>query len=231
MKKLKIIIILFAFNFILTGCSIQYNLNINEKTINENFNIVDEELTDTDNTNKMIEEELAIPRPSIRGEYDNPYSMVEVEGVSYYKKNVINNNSSKGINYLFDFNFSDFSNSAAFRTCYQEINIENKDLIFSLSTSPKFFCYEIFEQLDTVSVNITTKYKVISNNADTVKGNKYTWIITKDNANNKPINIKVKLEKDSIIDYNLLFIFGTIGIIAIIIILIVRRKSAISNKL
>ena len=49
--------------------------------------------------------------------------------------------------------------------------------------------------IDIIYFKIVTDYKVIQNNADTVNGNEYTWVIRKDNYGIKEIIIKLDQTK------------------------------------
>ena len=75
--------------------------------------------------------------------------------------------------------------------CYKYLtfmNTENKktkknELL--LSTSRQFLCFDKYDNLDDVTVTIRSKFKLKDTNADIVEKHKYTWNITKDNANDK----------------------------------------------
>ena len=105
-----------------------------------------------------------------------------------------------------------------------------------ISTSKKFLCFNNYNNLDDVTVNITTKKEVYSNNADSVNGNTYTWYINKDTKDDASIQMVINSEViDEGIPFweeNLLFIIVCIVLIfSGIVYLFIKRRSDKVNKI
>ena len=94
-----------------------------------------------------------------------------------------------------------------------------------------------YNTIDSYVVNIEIDKKVISHNADSVKGNVYTWNINKNNAADKIISIQfkndlldLKSEKEEKKDFNYMIIFIIFGLITLVLIIILGLIKSISNK-
>lgn len=175
MKK-RIILLLVA--LLLTGCTCEYNLNISNNTYTEKIII---NSSNSSELNKNWKIPVDIEEYEFIAGADGDY---EVSGDIYNYK--LNGNDLT-LNYTFT--KSSFSNSTIPNECYSKFSITNYEDSIIISTSDKFLCLDRYENLTSVKINITIDKPVTSNDADTVKGNTYTWLITKNNANNKPINI------------------------------------------
>ena len=85
-------------------------------------------------------------------------------------------------------------------------------------------------------INIITNNKVISNNADEVNNNKYTWHLSEDNKDNFKLKIKIAkgvysdngLTNSKVISY---VILGLIGIAIIIFIGVTIKYVKNKNKI
>lgn len=69
-------------------------------------------------------------------------------------------------------------------------------------------------------INIITKNKVLMNNADSAKGNTYTWHVTEDNKDD--LSIEIKIAKGQKAFDNSIIIYVLFGIIVVIIIFTIR---------
>ena len=83
--------------------------------------------------------------------------------------------------------------------------------------------------LDTLTINIKTKLKVLNSDADKVKGDTYTWYINQENKDNKPINIKISLAKS--VNYTFLVILSGIIMVSLIVFIYIFIKGKQNNKL
>lgn len=232
----KLIIPLIAI-FTLTSCTFQYNIKINKNTVDEIDKMINldrktwnsEEYIFGGYTFKdRVAEELEIATPVYRSTPVNPYDETYKEpGAAYYEKSLIQNTNEYGLEYKYKHAIKEFGDSSAFTHCYNEVDVENTDKILSIETSDEFVCFDQFEYLDEVEVNVSTSwdYKVVSNNADKVKNNKYTWIITRDNAQNKPI----KIELQKVFNWRLMLIIA-IPIVIVAVIVYFLLKNRLSNN-
>ncbi|MDD6224305.1 MAG: hypothetical protein PUB18_04820, partial [bacterium] len=77
-----------------------------------------------------------------------------------------------------------------------------------------------------------TNHVVHSNNADQVVGNQYTWIINKENAQNKSIQIEISnVVKEKHQYWLIILVFSGILVIILIIYLVINRKNRIENQI
>ena len=171
MKKKMIILILLL--LLVTGCTTDYNLNIEHDYITE-------EIITT------------IPKSSIPSQRDaeKKYKIENDDQITPFLTNpqyVFEDNDIK-------YNFNDYLKSKAYKECFQEsyINIEENKTI-PVVFKGKFYCL----YGDTVNINITSTRKVLGNNADYINGNTYTWVINNDNVDNTDIQILFSDEKIS----------------------------------
>ena len=177
-KRIFIIIVLLLFT---TGCTCEYNLSI------EN-NIFKEETKITSSTsNELSSFSTSWKIPTDKSEYNvglDPESTIEFNS-NLYKYNL----SGNVLSFKYDFSISDYPNSSAVSNCYNTLNIINRIDSIIISTSKENKCFDNYPNLEALKINIKIDTSVKSHNADVVNGNTYTWNITKNNANNKPINL------------------------------------------
>lgn len=197
--KVKKIIVLFFLIFILTGCTVNYDLNISDKVISENISIIDynevnwdifksygsysmDDTTYRDLINNYAKEDSVI------------YSMNDNSG--NYDKEIINNSNSLGIKLNYDYKLDEFYKESLIRNCYKYFSVNNDNGVYTLSTSKVFMCFNNDNPLlDRVNVKIKVDYEVIENNADSFSDNEYIWNINKENAGNKPIILSFRVDK------------------------------------
>lgn len=231
MKKVVLAIISV---FILTGCTAEYNLNID------------------DNMNEF-DESLSVKTSSASSDYDyvknfnefkpidykiTGYSEVneKMDGVTYYNFDNDYDDDQASFKYYYNMNKSEFLSSAIIHNCFSEINYIKNDDGITLKTNGKFTCFDKYPPLDKVIVNITTNKKVIKNNADSISGNIYTWNIYKGNETNTIMLTFENTENNNInesddISTKLKIILITLGafIVVIIGIIIYKTKKYNSN--
>lgn len=195
-------IILLSAIFILTGCDINYNLVIDEQNFKESITIVEEEPTKwnssiVDGSNDTYKDEidwmLKYPIHVSKTANIDPYDdTMMTSGVKYYQKEKINSKEEYGVSLNTTGHLQELNDFRSLNYCYEFANIINNDYEYIISTSFKNHCFETYLLLDKVNINITTDMKVTSNNADHVRGNTYTWTITRGNYNNKSISLAMQ---------------------------------------
>ena len=232
MKKIILIVLL----LLLTGCKVEYKINLNNNfDIEENINILS---TTEEDKNKIEEFSLNIPidqKVDDYGAFENKVSTIEYYNYLKNKdmiifKNKYNNNK-----------YDKYIDSTLANLAYEYVSInkvDEKNLI--LSTSKEFLLFNNYNNLEEVKITITTNYKVLSNNADIINNHDYTWVITKDNAYGKGIFLKVDTSKEDLTfleklmrgDYlNIFTLSLLIAIIALIIYLLVKRRNKKVNAI
>lgn len=174
-NKLYLIIPLLLF---LSGCTVNYNLNIDKDSITENIN------------GTVTNEEIM---PEIEGRNDvnikyyylylNDSALIINTDEKYEKTiNDIDNGKSFDFNYVYHGNYNQ---SNVINSCFENHIIEENDDYYYIKLSGKFSCL----YSNKIDINVTCNYKVLDNNAKKVNGNKYTWTI--DNSNNVDITLTV----------------------------------------
>lgn len=192
--KMKKLIIVLLVAFLLTGCHANYNLDINDNVVLEDFNALASK--DEISSNDAVKRSIDII-------YDGFLSNETSEESISYKYNKksfikIDNDSSYGFSYKDQYNIDDYYTSSPFlNRCYSDVDVETEDNKMSINTSSMFNCFDTYKWLDEVNINLKTKYYVLSNNADRVDGYTYTWVINRNNYRNKDISVNIDLSSKS----------------------------------
>lgn len=201
---MKKIIFLLLICLLLTGCTVNYNLDINDNNFKETLtgNVLNTELNNNDNTDINMFSYL------ITG--DQP---------AFYKNdniffNKATNNTTNGIDFDYNYTFNEynFNNSRIINECFDNHIYEYKDNTYYLVVSGKFNC----NYSEKTNINITTDYNVTANNAQTIKNNTYTWTIDENNKDNIYFFITIDKTNKSNFDFQW-STFKTIGLIIIIL--------------
>lgn len=216
-KILLLIIILFS----LTGCTVEYNVEINTNSIKED-NIVYINNSNKDNIKQKVEE--------LVNNYTGP-----TNSLGMYEQTIVEKNNNFGMSYKKEYSdIEDYNNSLSFSLCYDNYKLIKEKEKIIISTSERFNCFNKYKELDNVTINIKSNLDVLSSNADVINDNIYTWHINKENASNKNINIVFKPNTESnkqgkIISAFVLVLLSFIifGIIILLIRLISKRKNKI----
>lgn len=238
-KTVRQFIVLIGIILLLSGCTVDYDLNIDDDFVNENLSFVenDNSKLDTIRTYGTFWMDDISYRNLI-----NEYMKMDIASTSdnkqFYDKQLISNNGV-GMNLNSKFKLDNYSESKIAYNCYKYFNVDSEDGIYTISTSKDFLCFnDDYPLLEQVNINITTKYKVLENNADSVNGNTYSWVINKRNADNSKIIIKFKTKSDNVFaniinedNKFLIIILGAIGVIGLIIVFYVYLKSKKNNKI
>ena len=170
---------------LLTGCKFEYNLNITSDAIEED-NIAYIRGASKDN----VEEEVY----KIVEKYSGP-----TNELGMYNSSVVNKDGLFGVDFSSTYNYDSYQNSPSFSLCYDSYKIVHDDSNNSIviSTNGDFKCFDMFEELEELTINVATDYNVISSNADKNDNNVYTWYIKRGNIKNKSINIEISAINDS----------------------------------
>ena len=215
--KIKRIILIITLLF-LTGCSATYNLNISEEGIKEVIEgtVTNNELDNTGHTDaNVFVYNLESRTPLIRDE-------------GSYSKNITNKDNYKKFTYTYSYD-GNYDKSSALNICFDNPMFDESEEYYYVELKSPFNCL----YSDKLTINITSDYEVISNNADKVHNNTYTWIINdKDNVNiSLTISKKLSYQKNEYeVSFTRLRIIGFIVLIILSIItyLLYRKKN--SNK-
>lgn len=227
MKKKIFLVILLV--FFLTGCSAKYKINIVGNTIEETL-VVEErnELISTTDVSQALEDVIAINADSTS------------EFASYhFEKNLGDFNSgltlSRNYESANEYNY----NSAILNKCYDSGTIMISSKMITITTSNAFKCFDIMGDVNSdITFEITTNYKVTSNNADVINGNTYTWSINQSDDDNHILMIIDKTSSGNIIEdiknneiTQMVTIFATFGLVIVIIGYIIYNKYKKMNEI
>ena len=200
MKRKYIIFILII---ILTGCSSEYNIEFSNKKIKENIKV--------DILNSDI-----LPKYDVKiyGSTDKATSFIKNDQYPFfgnedivYNKKVDKSGNVTHVELNYEYTHDEYLNSTAYKGCFENSELVTNKKNYNLNFYGSFYCL----YGDELVINIKSNNEVISNNADKVNGNVYTWIINKDNVDN--VNIQMKISKHTI--YFKMIIYAIIGVLFI----------------
>jgi hypothetical protein len=191
-RKVKYLFLLLML-FGLSGCSAEYNLEIKDGYIYEtsSFSVLKEDLNLEDG-NLTLKEQIDYTYSGLH-DVDNGQ---EEEKTRSFELEMIDDDSNYGLFYRKTMKLGSLNESPLLLKCYDSVNISSQDNIMKFKTSNYFNCFDYYANLDKVSINITSGYVVSNHNADEVKGNVYTWEITRDNYENKNIIFGINTQKN-----------------------------------
>ena len=183
MEKIKKILLVCCI-FILTGCSVEYNL-----TIYDDGSVI-EKVAAQEETKKME----SLTRLKGKQAVNYLYSIYKDSKSSSIITNTNSSMTKSVVTESYD-NINDYIEKYS-SDLFGDI-IHNKDeSIESISTKQKYSLKKGASYspiYDDVVINITIPYKVIKNNADVVRNNTYTWKIGKDDL--KSIELSYDTQK------------------------------------
>ena len=224
MKKF-IKIIFLCLIFLITGCSVEYNLVINDD------NSVNETVIATEKTKRMESQTRLKGDAAITYLYD----MYKRDGEKLSTRTDSNNTYAtvtKSYSSIDDY-------AKKFKSdVFEKVSISKKNNNVNFSAKQSYMLGGNFSHqllYDEIKVNITIPYKVVKSNADKVNGNVYTWNIEKEKYKNIEISYEEGSKKNNINiniknkTYNINYGFIVIGVILFIIIGIITVVS-IKNK-
>jgi len=198
--KRKILMILIIV-FLATGCSVDYNLEVDGTKFTEDFNInteVNSLSTKEDLYNSYLEEYPIYNDDYEEFRYDDPYT--KDKNYTYYTKSY--QELENGYIFKYNASFNNHNDYNKARTLKMIFNtggvgyIKDKDNYYISFAKPKLD----YLGINTLTVQINFKnIDVIDNNATRVNGSVYTWILENNNAN---INVTYKLKNNNVTPNN-----------------------------
>lgn len=187
--KLKILI-LFLVLLLSTGCSVDYNLTIDELNAIEDFSLyVDNNSSNTAMINDMYQRQT------------ESFFNQDTDDSEYYevKKGLTKDKKSLFLNFRYNYPLKKLQNSNAISECFYNKSVTKDQEYITLNTSKGFDCiYKDTDlQIEDLTINIKTNLKVVETNSDKVKKNTYTWHIDKDNYQEKNIYMKISYTEEN----------------------------------
>lgn len=234
--KVKFFLLSLFILLICSGCTVEYNLNIDDKlNLNESITIngnSEEDINKIRDFNSYLPVDISID--------DSSAFNSKKDDIEYYNVKKKKNDSVMNFDYSYDVDL--FNNNVFVRSCYEYVTVmdsyneeEKRDELL-LSTSNKFLCFDQFDNLDSVVIKIKTKRDVYFNNADNVIGNTYIWNITEGNLDDATINMVLSSEiigsKLSFWERNALFLIS-LGVVLLIVIVYkyLKKRSEKINEI
>lgn len=199
MIHLKKIVLLGAIIFLLSGCTVDYNLTIEGNSFKEDITVY------TTNVSSLDEIQPSYYNRTYRTLFDTirqmPIGIYYDADEPLYNRTLIDEENRYGANFTNDFTFADLARSNAINKCYNpsDIILTADSDIYTLRTVSSCQLFEYEEIFKELNIKITVNNYVLSNNADSVDGNTYTWTINRDNYNNKTINISYDTTREPVI--------------------------------
>ena len=201
MKKILLIILTMLF---LTGCTVNYNLEIDGDNLNEvitgNVTKKEYEVKETDNGENLIYALFNNNQNALFDE-ESPYLRTLED-----KGKTIDYNFS----YLYNYNFD---RSTIINTCFEYHMVDETEDYYYIKLSGKFYCM----YSDKININVTSNNAVLENNAMKVDGNVYSWVIKKDKDADILLNVSKKMKHS---DNNKLKVMNTFQIIGLVVLVV-----------
>ena len=174
---MKKFILLLIMTFLITGCSCNYTLKIDDKVSEEIEVVVPNSISDT--KKNQVDNILKDLNPVI-DDYDHKY-----------KYNINKNVEGNSTIYNLDTEYDNYKDSTLLAQCFEHAVFEENDDYIIINASGKFGC--LYDN-DEIKINIKTDKYVSSNNANLVNKNTYTWKI--DRSNRDDVSIKATIMKN-----------------------------------
>lgn len=205
MKK-KIFLILLP--LLLTGCTINYDLVINENNISETITgSVEKSEYEIKDTDTSLNDFYVLINEDV-----NPV----ITENDLYKKKIIN--TDNGIDYKYTYNYkNNYDKSRIINTCFENHIIDETEDYYNIKLSGQFYCL----YSDKIYINVTSNYVVLENNADKVDGNKYKWTIDNSDNVNIALTISKSVRYEEPVKAKAISTFQIIGLIIFIVLTII----------
>lgn len=200
MKKLKKILLILFISFIISGCSATYDLEYSTEGIKEKL-VINQEINDLESVkrrypNYPIDFDVIVP--------DDDLSKLD-KNTPLYEQDFIDIANGYQVKYSYN-KHSDKTlvNSNIVKNGFLNASSVIHNGTRQISTSKGLIAFKAYPELTDVTINITTDYNVLDNNADLVNDNTYTWHFTKDDNNKniflltdiKEVNVSEKKEQE-----------------------------------
>lgn len=205
MKK-KIFLILLP--LLLTGCTINYDLVINENNISETITgSVEKSEYEIKDTDTSLNDFYVLINEDV-----NPV----ITENDLYKKNIIN--TDNGIDYKYTYTYKkNYDKSRIINTCFENHIIDETEDYYNIKLSGQFYCL----YSDKIDINVTSNYVVLENNADKVDGNKYKWTIDNYDNVNIALTISKSVKYEEPVKAKVMSTFQIIGLIIFVVLTII----------
>ena len=185
----KIILILLA--IFMTGCTVNYTIEIKDNKIIETF---DAQETDIERANQKKEDGKSFQdyvtmykgSENIYSDYDMVFSNEAcTENCKYYKIDGIVDNNEIALILTDDFTFESYANSTLGNEYISAFSVFYDDNKLTIEGKIPENIFNDYEILDDINIKVKTEYEVLTTNAEKTGENEYTWNVTKSNKGKK----------------------------------------------
>lgn len=181
MKKIKYLLFLM---FLCTGCSAEFEVNVDDNFISEELRIT----SSIEEQNKIDEYQKNTPlQLYFEDKNYNPYFSGRQDGVNYYDYDVQDKNGLKEVSYLGKFTIDESLESNIIKSSVDNYKVVVKKDELHIVTSPGINLR--YDDLTELKIIVSSKYEVMYSNADQVIGDKLIWNVNRYNSANKSIVI------------------------------------------
>lgn len=231
--KIKLLIISFLLTIVLTGCNANYTLTIENEKIIEEFSVVENNsdyLDIKDDSGKSFYDyaKLYGEEQNTSVDYDALYSQVECsKNCIYYDKLFINDEDGVGFKLSHEFSFNEYTFSSIAKELIPEFTVKYDGRYLQISGKTPSNYFKDFENLNNMSFEINSNYKVVSTNLKKKKSGSYIWEKSnKDVINRDDLYITFDTKNEVVIEEekeegNVLILFAILGGLFILLIVVV----------
>lgn len=180
------ILILIGLVLVLCGCDAEVNLKVSKNDIEEIINITDYTGNYSSETMLVNSYRDYIPVFSTEVIVDTEPD-TKKSNVEYYTKSKISFNNGYNFTYKYKYNFEDYYMATSVKSSYRSTFIQHdkKENNIIISTdSAGCLLFKQYKTLNSLKVNISSGYKVLESNADSINGDIHTWNLSRNNDKN-----------------------------------------------
>ncbi len=174
MKKIILIVCL----LIITGCEVEYTINLDTK-INESLEL----------TYDPLIEYTPWYYPAHNDDFGSSDINAKIEGVEYYDIY----QTPGYVKYSYDFDVLNYYKSNFINYCYNVVDVKENYGNIEIQTNNKFMCFDKYQDLSYVTINVEGN-NILESNADIKEANVHTWIITENSKYDADIYVKIEYE-------------------------------------
>lgn len=195
------LLILCLFVLLMTGCNVNYTIEIKDKKVIENFDISE---TDVEKANYKIAGETSFQdivmsyngNKELLTSYDMLNSETGCSSCKTYNKNTIISDEEIALIFTTEHTFEEYKDSAIANEYLPGFNVEYDDEKITISGGTNWNFLNDYEYLDEVVITVKTDYEVTSTNAEKESSGVYVWRISKDKQN-KSLSMIINTTKKS----------------------------------
>ena len=184
MKKKFIILSLLI--LLMSGCTVNYTIEINDDIIYEYFEANETNMSKAKtgyiNFRDVVNDYSG--KKQLLTSYDQCTSDDPCEGTgcSYYTKEIIDNNDELALIFSTTFNLNEYYDSSIANEYAPSFTVEKKDNLVKISAGGNLNFTEMYDALDKVIITVKTDYVVTFTNAKKNSDGDYYWSFPEDSS-------------------------------------------------